>query len=63
VCLRAGTVTEWEGHMTKTKTSKKSEKSADKLIKPTKKEDIELTEEELKKISGGPIYMKYQSPS
>jgi bacteriocin-like protein len=49
--------------MAKTKTSKKSEKSADKLIKPAKKEDIELTEEELEKISGGPIYMKYQSPS
>jgi bacteriocin-like protein len=47
--------------MAKTKTSKKSEKSADKLIKPTKKEDIELTEEELEKISGGPIYAKFQT--
>jgi bacteriocin-like protein len=48
--------------MAKTKSPKKSDKSADKLIKPTKKEDIELTEEELDKISGGPIYVKYEAP-
>lgn len=47
--------------MAKTKTSKKSEKSADKLIKPTQKEDIVLTEKELEKVSGGPIYVKYQT--
>jgi len=31
----------------------KPKASADKLIKPTKKGDIELTEEDLKKVSGG----------
>jgi bacteriocin-like protein len=33
--------------------------SADDLTKTTKKGDIELTEEELKKVSGGSIRLKY----
>jgi len=40
--------------MAKTEKSKKSKTSPDALIKPTKKSDIELTETELDKISGGP---------
>jgi bacteriocin-like protein len=40
--------------MAKTEKSKKSRISPDALIKPTKKSDIELTEAELDKISGGP---------
>jgi bacteriocin-like protein len=40
--------------MAKTEKSKKSRISPDALIKPTKKGDIELTEAELDKISGGP---------
>jgi hypothetical protein len=49
--------------MAKTKSPKKSDKSSDKLIKTTKKEDIELTEGDLDKISGGPIYIKYTPQS
>ena len=48
--------------MPKTKAPKKSEKSPDKLVKTTKREDIELTEEELDKISGGPMYIKFDVP-
>jgi len=33
--------------------------SADDLVKPTKKGDVELSEEELKRVSGGAIYMKF----
>ena len=40
--------------MAKTEKSKKSKTSPDALIKPSKKGDIELTEDELDKISGGP---------
>ena len=32
---------------------------ADDLVKTTKSGDVELTEEELKRVSGGAIYLKY----
>jgi bacteriocin-like protein len=34
--------------------------SSDYLLKTSKKKDIELTEKELDKVSGGGIYMKYK---
>ena len=39
--------------MAKTKSPKKLGKSADKLINTTEKDDIELIEEDLAKVSGG----------
>ena len=47
--------------MAKSDKSKKPKISADDLIKPTKKSDIELTEGELDKVSGGPtaVELKY----
>jgi len=32
--------------------------SADDLVKPTKKSDVELSEEELKRVSGGTTFLK-----
>jgi hypothetical protein len=47
--------------MAKSGKTQKPKASTDKLIKPSKKGDIELTEEELKDVSGGPtaVEMKY----
>jgi len=42
-----------EDQMAESSKPAKPKASADKLIKPTKKGDIELTEEDLKKVSGG----------
>jgi hypothetical protein len=39
----------------------KPKASADKLIKPTKKGDIELTEAELKDVSGGPTAVELKT--
>jgi bacteriocin-like protein len=47
--------------MPKTEKSKKSKVSPDALIKPTQKGEIELTEEELDKISGGPTAVEYKN--
>ena len=42
------------------KTKKPKSKPADTLLKTSKKKDIELTEKELRKVSGG---MKVETPS
>jgi hypothetical protein len=39
----------------------KPQASTDKLIKPTRKGDVELTEEELKGVSGGPTAVEYKN--
>jgi hypothetical protein len=44
--------------MRKTKVQKPKSKPADTLLKTTKKKDIELTEPELKKATGGLIVRK-----
>jgi hypothetical protein len=41
------------------KTPKRKPNPADSLPKTSKKKDIELTEQELGKVTGGGIYMKY----
>ena len=40
--------------MARTDKPKQPKTTSDALIKPTKKRDIELTEDQLDKISGGP---------
>jgi hypothetical protein len=47
--------------MTKTETPNESKSSPDTEIKPTKKADIELTEDELDKVSGGPTAVEYRN--
>jgi len=47
--------------MAKIDKSKKPRTSPDALIKPTKKSDIELTEDELDKISGGPTAVEIKN--
>jgi bacteriocin-like protein len=42
-----------EDQMAKSNKPTKPKASADNLVKPTKKGDIELSEEDLKKVSGG----------
>jgi len=44
------------------KTRKQPRLSRDKLIKTTRKGDIELTEEELGRISGGPTPVELKYP-
>jgi bacteriocin-like protein len=41
----------------------KKKSSPDKLLKASKKGEAELTEDELKRVSGGSIYLKYGSTS
>ena len=38
----------------------KPSSSADKLVETTKKTDVELTEQDLDKISGGPTAVEYK---
>jgi bacteriocin-like protein len=47
--------------MAKTEKSRKPKASPDALIKPTKKGEIELTEDELDKVSGGPTAVEYRN--
>ena len=47
--------------MDKTAQPKKSETSPDTQIKLTKKADIELTEDELDNVSGGPTAVEYRN--
>ena len=47
--------------MAKTDKSKQPKTTPDALIKPTRKRDIELTEDELDKISGGPTAVEIKN--
>jgi bacteriocin-like protein len=41
------------------KSKPRTKRPADKLIKTTKKGDVELTEDELKRVSGGSVTIKF----
>jgi bacteriocin-like protein len=47
--------------MAKTEKSKQPKTTPDALLKPTKKGNIELTEDELSKISGGPTAVEIKN--